>query len=293
MTGTTKMMSDRSMTTEDWSKLLASIDRGHVLKIVDGGAFSWTYALIAPSAWISVRDSYVGAIICLDSAQSVRRDEVPYYKGRRSDRRKTDTRIQDRRAQVAEFWQMIRADKDLTFHSKDGYEADDLVVLNYLQAVDEDKQPRVFGVDKDLLQVPGLYSSMRMWDGSSRVIDLSSCPSRTPGYWPGTRDERDVLLAQLLFGDRSDSIPRVLGRGDKYGARRLHRELEHPFSRAYELYGKQVVDNLWQLLMPHPSLSVLSDVYRLNPEKLLLDIDDRSYWQVVNFRHHWHRVAGK
>lgn len=255
-----------------------------VVRIVDGGAFAWTYGLVPFSGWLAVRQSYSSALICWDSDTSIRRDGFAGYKGRREERRKSDPERARRRERVKEFITVIRQDPMIAGCYLEGYEADDLVALHYLHALAAGERVAVYGIDKDLLQLPGIVDRLRNFDGSPRELVLTDYPKRAPLYWPGTRDHRDLLLYQLLFGDRSDSIARLLLKGDKVTARRIHRA-RFPFLECYERWGARVIASLMLLLMPSPTLSSRWPDYHRNPESLLMDLENDEYWSAAHFPH--------
>lgn len=254
------------------------------LLLVDGGAFAWTYGVKPWEAWYQIRSSYKNALICWDSTNSWRKDLLSHYKERRANRRAIDPLVQEKRAQVERFKAMVRSDRDIKGCYLDRFEADDLVAIHYLHAVEEGRVVRVHGVDKDLLQVPGLHATLHHFDGSPKEVALSELPRRAPKYWPGTRTERDLLLAQLLFGDRSDSIPRVLAQRDALTAQRAHKQ-ENPFMWAYGQWGKVVIESLMLLVMPSPALHVRWTEITEDPEILLVQLDEGTYHKASNFPH--------
>lgn len=270
-----------------WMKTLEELgpDEGtdHV-RLVDGGALSWTYGVFPISNWDTVKHSYRGAIVCLDSKTSWRRETIPGYKQRRADRRLTDPRVQEKKALVDRFREALAIDPTLSRCLLEGFEADDTVAIHYLQARAAGRRVKVYAVDKDLVQVPGLMECMYGFDNEKRDKTFSESLKRTPNFWPRCRNERDVLLGQLLFGDRSDSIERLLPRRATDIALNLYHS-DTPFMDAHRLWGEKVITALYQLLIPCPRLHALWSQLRLAPGHLLYLVDEGLYWDADMFPH--------
>ena len=258
---------------------------GKAVHIVDGGALSWSYGLIDPLAWEAVKSTYSRATICLDSPWSARQEAFPDYKSRRADRRASDPRVAERREQARDFKDKIAADEQLFCWEKEGWEADDLVAILYLEARSMGESTRVYAVDKDLVQLPGIHRCLYNFDASERDIDLFQTPRKQPKFWGGTRDNRDVLLFQLCFGDKTDSIPRLLAHLD-FGTVHNLKKVENPFWTAYQKWGQPVIDSLLQLVMPSPILHRSWETLKDNPEVFLFQLDSTLYWSHHNFSHH-------
>lgn len=251
------------------------------MEIVDGGYLAWRYGLFSATAWHSVRLGYRTALICMDSSTSARKAAIPGYKERRAQKR-ADPSVAAKKEQVREFCGLLLDDPSLKTCFVDGMEADDLVAIHFLDYVaklGQSEPCRIYAVDKDLLQVPGLWRFMHNLD-NDRVFQRLHLRT-APGYWPGYRNESDVLLAQMLFGDRSDSIPRLLDRYDRITAQLIWAH-PNPFWRCAELWGSRVFDSLVQLLMPSPFLHV---GWPLTLEELILEVQTTRYWNAFNFPH--------
>lgn len=252
------------------------------MEIVDGGYLCWKYGLFPVSAWEQVRPNYRGAILCIDSTTSWRASIYPTYKEHRQTKR-LDPKIAAKKAQVVDFRGFLLEDPTISTCYLEGIEADDLVAIHFLQASHvTDQDLRVYAVDKDLMQVPGLWRFMYDLDNNRSHTELNY--RRAPGYWPGFRDEKDVLLAQLLFGDRSDSIPRLLPRYDRDTARWIWRQSK-PLWVCWLQWKEEFVRSLYQLLIPAVCLHRQYPTYRTSPEALILDLESGGYWHPDSFPH--------
>lgn len=255
-----------------------------MIRVVDGGHLAWTYGVFVQNSWSEVKYGYRNAIVCMDSSNSWRREQAPEYKARRALKRLTHEEVAVKKARVDEFRQLLLQDPTLNICMVDGMEADDLVALHYMEAAARGDEVSVYAVDKDLIQVPGLWQHMHRLDGERAHTDLKRYPKSAPAYWPGARHESDVLLAQALFGDRSDSIPRLLPRYDRTTARRVW-ESNKPFKALWYLFGTDLIRSLYQLIIP--SVKLRWDVATIlqDPEYLIHMLDTRSYYEPEMFTH--------
>jgi len=221
-------------------------------------------------------------IFCLDSADSWRANYVAdNYKGRRAERRALDPIAQQRKATVEVFRSLLREDPLLLTASLPGFEADDVVAICFLNRPPDREIHAVVAEDKDLVQVPGLWEKMQRTDGEFVFDGIRGLPKKTPGYWSPSKTLRDVLLGQLLFGDRSDSIPRLVYKKDADLVRKIRR-LDSPFTSLYHEFGEIVLQNLMLLVIPCPALHFDWELkYSLAPERLLQDLDSGEYWRGV------------
>jgi hypothetical protein len=250
--------------------------------LVDLGYVSWIYGVFQNyGGWDTKRHSYRGSLMCLDSKESWRKSIAPGYKQRRADRRDRSEEAAIRKAKVEAFRAMVLEDFTLELCWIDGFEADDVLAIHALQ----DPSCKVVAVDKDLLQVPGLYARMFHHHGEPAWPSIRGANRKYPKFWPAMRSPRDVLLAQLLFGDRSDSIPRMLKARDKWTAQTLFRE-EAPFQRAWLCFDQGVLlSTLKQLVIP--AVALHRDYHRFvhSPLDWMAALDSGSYWDAGAFPH--------
>lgn len=138
-----------------------------------------------------------------------------------------------------------------------GYEADDLIACYITITENLD----VVGIDKDLLQIPNIKLSYI--DKNQQVALKSITPNmvgkRLLHYIGDNISPYQWLLFQILNGDKSDNIPRIIEKHSN-GLNTIVTLLESqsPFSSAYELIGENFVTNLKLILLPHYSMLELS-----------------------------------
>ena len=250
------------------------------MRLIDAGYFSWVYGTRPQfGGWDTLRMSFKADLFCMDSPQSWRAEVVTRnYKGRRAERRELDPAAMARKEQVEVFRTILREDPLVRSIELEGYEADDLVAVAFLNSLYQNNPvDSIIAMDKDLVQVPGLWPKMQRTDGSYVFDSITGLPKRVPMYWGRSKTPRDVLLGQLLFGDKSDSIPRLVYKKDSSLVAALKRS-EQPFTDLYEALGIPVLTSLWLLVIPAAPLHDQWPVYERNYRKFLRDLDNGSYW---------------
>ena len=236
--------------------------------LVDGGYLTWLFGTGRRSdLWNSWRRKNLtrSSLVLLDSDELLYREkEYAGYKAERRERRERESPQIIRASLVREFRYWIIEDPRIASLSVAGYEADDLVAYFYLRL--GNRVDSVIAVDKDYLQLPGFPLSRNI-----RVPQFVR-PLFQPATW---------ALALAVFGDESDSVPRLL---DKYsrGADQIRQisGSDQPYRVAYELWGDSLIRNLRLVLLPYPSL--LINGCDLDSETLIRLCETGSYWDPRN-----------
>lgn len=226
---------------------------------VDAGYYSYFMgSRISFDLWLTSVDwEFLDhAVFLLDTESTIRLEEYPLYKSRRTENRAKDPRKQEITDRVAKFRTMLSSPSlGLKTRSLKGYEADDLVGI--LSMVDPTAY-QVIGIDKDYAQLPTLGTYFL--DGSGIPIRLASkfeegLPQYASRMILPRPTNRWFSIYQALVGDRSDSIPRVLPTR-LVEARRI---MAAVFSGDLSSLGDMLPSfyrNLRLTTVPHPSLLV-------------------------------------
>jgi hypothetical protein len=243
-------------------------------RLIDGGYLSWMYGTSAGSYgnWDQARFEYRDDLIILDHPAALHRELLfPEYKLRRKNRSKEDPERQRLRKRVGEFQELLREDPILHWDWEPGWEADDLLLYTWLMS---GRNKEIVGVDKDYFQVPGIWPYLRNIHGDSILTEFSNVSRRFPRFCYPIRSPRQFLLAQVLLGDRSDGVPRILLPRDFPTYMRIRGSVA-PFTAAYELFGSDALLNVLLLLMPNPGPQTDGGL------SLLSELDEGSYWDHV------------
>lgn len=159
-------------------------------------------------------------------------------------------------------------------------EADDLVALVALAT-----EGSILGVDKDLLQLPGI-TTYRL-NGTPVSITEDFAHRYADRLAPAIRRPIDVLTVLAAMGDRSDGIPRSLPKKD--GNRWLESLAAiiatepHPLTKLAGLLGPTFVNNVYLAVLPCPG--ILRDVP--TPNEVLTMVDSRQWHSTVANRDLW------
>lgn len=213
-----------------------------VQTLVDGGYLTWAYGGMGSKSWPSVRHKYSRrgkALICMDSTESARKDFYPAYKSHRKERRAEREHIF---LKVKAFQEYVREDPSLAKVEVSGLEADDLIAILYPGL-------QVIGGDKDLLQLPGINLSRITEEPLSVGTFIKRQAKKVQAaslYQPA-----EILLLLTLLGDKSDDIPRVVPPGALDVVVSLM-QMENPWIAARELFGEQLLTNLYLAILPGP-----------------------------------------
>lgn len=224
--------------------------------LADGGYLSWIYGTNAAShnSWttegrakFSLRG---GCAILMDSEKSFRKIYWPGYKEKRVEKREQDPEKMAKYAMVKMLVnEVMMEDPTLAIMKEWGLEADDLVACAVNQAL-APLPIRVFGIDKDLLQLPRGTCVIERSTGERSTI--SSYARRNPkALWPYITKPDDILLDLCIMGDDSDSIPRLVPPRQLDIAERIFVS-DQRWMRAYDLFGQDLVRNLYLAVLPSP-----------------------------------------
>ena len=247
---------------------------------IDGGYLSWVFGTRPGyGGWAVRRFDFQGYLLVMDGRQTWRQQYYPEYKSRRRKKRREHPEQAARREKVLEFQGILRMDPVVPTASFPECEADDLLALLFLQG----RVPQVVAVDKDLYQVPRLRDQM-----VNHRLEKSSREGRRPQYARRPTTPHQFCLEQTLFGDRSDSVPRLLP-SQGYTAKKLHRYILDPqdplreWIRGYKLYGEALLRNLYLILMPGPFLRKDWELLKGDPMQLMREVAQGTYWTPEKF----------
>lgn len=218
--------------------------------IVDGGYLTWLYGSrpFARASWPpqSVRGAFL-ALDCLDDTFRLQRN--PEYKANRKDKRFEDPNLYQQWQRIKQFRRDVIEDPRLTCIRIPGLEADDVIAL-LAWKFSRRTTLQLLAQDKDLLQIRGV----QITDNQGNPVNLARFANRLPKAItrePLKRDQIPLILA--LMGDKSDNIPRLVGRGDLYiPAQLLRMNRNQAYQGAYEQYGVAFLKNLYDVVLPDP-----------------------------------------
>jgi len=268
-------------TVTNHSELLYHPGNGPRTQIVDGGFLTWKYG-VSPfyGSWDSVRHNYTSAIIMMDTVEKTfRQRSYPFYKSHRRERLAEDPARQHKRMRVLHFQEILRLDGMLQLLEVPSCEADDLVswYFLWLQNQEPDPLPEVLSIDKDYHGVPYLYLYMTREFGTTDPCVIIPFPStKYPKYAGRVRNPRDFLLLQCLFGDNTDSVPRLLPRNVSQSIDLVEwmKTQQCPFLALQDRLGQAFTQNLRLLILPGPFLRVEP----LKDAELVQEVELGLYW---------------
>lgn len=242
-------------------------------RVIDGGYLSYLIGIRDNRSdfWSTTKWHLKDALLAMDS-RSYRYELFPAYKSARSLKRVSGPK-KLQYDQVKMFREQIIQDISIEIAQVPGVEADDIVAAVWMDDQDLD----VVAIDKDLHQVPGIFEAMLR--GSGRPI--TPLLDKVPQYMMNVRGTpASMVLTQVLKGDKSDSIPRLLS-SNVTEAREQWRNYNpknelRSFERFYKLFGAAFMRNLSLMLIPGP---LLSDHY----DDSFSRICDGTYWRSENF----------
>lgn len=219
----------------------------HYRLLIDAGYLSWIFGT-KPNwgGWLESRLKYRDSLMVLDSPHSVRQAYYSDYKGKRKEKRDNDPEVAMRREWVSRFRDFIREDSIIPSIEMPGAEADDLVAMLWLKGYGD----AIIGIDKDFLQVPNI----RLMDahGNHHVHRKVF-----PKYVRSPVRSWAWVLCQSIFGDKSDSIPRLMPSNGFIARALWGRICRHssPYDYCAELFGHStLLQNLLMVLVPTPLL---------------------------------------
>lgn len=230
-------------------------------RVVDGGCLKWTFGSSdgRREGWKSDHRPYYtlkwgNTIIIMDGATNKREQYTDTYKARRHDKRNMDEEWAKKVDGVAEFMNTdLLTDPSLEIVRFDGLEADDVIAFlgYYIRTYHPDYGPlRVTGVDKDYLQLPKDMIQLRRIDNTR--VKFTAFREKLPrGIQHVIKKRHHVLLYLCLYGDKSDSIPRLI---PNYDGRTFCRILQSrdPYGAAFTRFGDEFLRNLYLAALPGP-----------------------------------------
>jgi len=255
---------------------------GHFPRLIDGGYLSWIFGT-RPSfgSWSTVRFSYRDSLLLMDSRESSRREGFPAYKERRATKRKEDPKKKATRDRVMRFATMLREDPIVETIDYPGAEADDLVALFWMAGHGKEG---VIAVDKDLWQVPDLLEVMVGHHEEYASDRFAKWCKKIPKYTERPVEPWQFVLHQCLFGDRSDSIPRLLPSRKVTEARELYKKTwKGGLSAGMEVFGMPFIQNLHLILVPGPFLRIDYEQLKASPVELMELVTTGEYWDSEMF----------
>lgn len=240
--------------------------------LIDGGYLSWVFGTRPEwGGWDTTKQKYTKSLIVLDSPHSLRLAIYPDYKVKRVTKRREDNEWSFRREAVMGFRRYLRADSLVPTFEVPGAEADDIVAILWMKGWGE----RVMAVDKDLLQVPGIILT------NHHNEPMVHKKRMFPNYVKLPTNPWGFALCQALFGDKSDSIPRLMP-SNGYQSRDLWHRIKSdvdPLGCAYSLFGERFWVNLQLVLIPTPLLRPEEFIFPANGrQQLFKALKNRSYW---------------
>jgi DNA polymerase-1 len=174
---------------------------------------------------VSFQDTHAttNVAFCFDSHESKRKKILPTYKGTREEKRKLESKEEQKaRMGLIQQIEILRTSflKDIGFRNvfhAEGYEADD-VIASICQTRPDTTELIIISSDKDLLQL--LEPSVSIWEpGSGRFTtdeNFVGAWGIQPHQWP---------TVKAIAGCNTDDIPGIAGVGEKIAAKFIKREL--------------------------------------------------------------------
>lgn len=239
----------------DWDEVIDEVKEANVqLLVVDGGYLAWTFGVDGgkQNAWVLSRQQFNanhGGLIIMDDSQNLHRLKYfPEYKSRRRERGKDDPAIMKRVRRVGMFKRNLFEDTTLRVLMWPGHEADDIIAAICLL---NPEITQVIGVDKDLLQIPGIELTKH----NHEIVDFLSWKlGQAKTLQPYLNYSDDILLNLVFMGDKSDSVPRLIPpRQLELMVKIL--KAEDPWLAGVNMFGwDDVVRNLYLTVLPGPWL---------------------------------------
>ena len=261
------------------------LDSKHIL---DGGYISWNFGLgEQPIKWFAQRIKYMGGVIVVDDQSQHRIDVYADYKNRRKDKKAVDPVWAMKAKNVARFRTNFLLNDTMMFPLLvKGYEADDIIALMHLHNTywGSKLDYQIISEDKDYRQCPNF--GPHMYDRYGQTTGDRAVKS--PKYAIQPMEPWEWSFYQMMFGDKSDSIPRLLP-SHPTRAKELWAECfnaDSPlssFNTAFALIGDDAIRNLHLVLMPSPNLRSDWNELKANPSILLQTIASEQYWDYRMF----------
>lgn len=226
------------------------------MMISDGGYLSWIYGVdnFGHTNWMAGAKKKFsrsnGCLLLVDSRKSFRKLFYADYKIKRKEKRLDDPEKERKYQNVHRFIDdFILTDPCLATYQSDGLEADDLVsIVVHSQLVP--LPVRIFGIDKDLLQLPRGTCILEQNQGTRATIEKFA-QKQPVALQRLIKQPAHILLTLCLMGDKSDSIPRLI---PQYHLDIMQEILQsdRPFNQAYDCFGDEFLRNLYIAILPSP-----------------------------------------
>lgn len=253
---------------------------------VDGGYLSWVYGTTPGFGnWNTVWREYRQTQIILDSPKLWRAEIDAGYKIERAIRREQDDRIWGRFYLVRSFRRQLVRSGLVPVYLFPGYEADDILALAVLKGLVD----RLVSLDKDLYQIPGAREMMVDISGES-IEPETRLKRKFPKYLHSFMKQTgpQYVWLQAVYGDKSDSVPRLLDSSPKKAQGQVEMSWKYGASGAFDigvtLWGISFLSNLKLVTLPALGLSLKAKEYQEDAEAYLRDLQTGQYWAPENWQ---------
>lgn len=249
----------------------------NIQAVADLGYISFYYGCRNPGEWEIAKYQYKDCLLLAD-ARSFRSDIIEDYKARRKLNRETRPQVQQTYLKVKALREHILQND---FHSQvaqvPGAEADDLVAAFHLAYPD---LRYIVAIDKDYLQLPGFNA--KQYSATMEQFPIKEIFTKLPQYVSKGLTEITpplIVLIHALFGDKSDSIPRLLSSHvtlakSQWSSIFSGDSLLSMYQRAHTMFRSDFVTNLNLVVLPGNLLRNEP----LDSTSLIHSIADQSYW---------------
>lgn len=249
------------------------------MRAVDAGYLSWHFGVMPNNGgWNTQRFRFLNDVFCMDTRDKTWRERYfPEYKERRRLKRADNAWLQEKTEKVRRFQDLLRVDPIITTLEVSGAEGDDLVALLWLQG----HVTRIVGEDKDFLQIGGISGFLHHHDGTfAHPNGLERAVARWPKSVQPVSSAEDFLFTQVMMGDKSDSVPRLLPLR-RFDILHALKQSKDPWNAAHGRFGEDFERNLMLLLIPAPYL--LKDWVHVSFKDILLKVMQGTYWRGDDF----------
>lgn len=252
--------------------------------IADLGYISFYYGCRNPGEWEVAKYQYKDCLLLADS-HSFRSDIILDYKGRRKKNREAKPSIQMTYEKVKALRQHIMDhDPHSMIAQVPGAEADDLVAAFHLAYPD---LKYIVAIDKDYLQLRNFNEKQYTATMEQTAVKemFKTLPQYVTNFLPDEITPQIIVLIHAVFGDKSDSIPRLLSSHITQAKLQWHQIWgnHHSYSginalsmyqRAHTMFRHNFTRNLNLVILPGNQLRNEP----LDSTELIHGIADGSYW---------------
>lgn len=273
------------------------IDWSQFDTLCDVGFLSFTIGVKGGlGSWSSIKPRFSKTVVVLDSTYNHRYLLNPQYKSQRKEKRDRMPEFMAKYELAKAFADMLRGDPQVFSTELYGFEADDILSYLFIKGIGTSS---LIGADKDLYQIPGLRDVMSHLNGEQTKREM-----KLPKYHPQPEIAQEYLLAQVIRGDKSDSIQRIFpssGPESKvlFNEMILDKTPDEAWWNLCYKFGHDIIfENIFLMLMPSPLMSKQYSGYldfndpnedflnipnQIDRLALLDKIIDGSYWKPENF----------